>query len=137
MARSGKFSIILSWYNSIGGIETWNFTAQKSYGYDINNVVNAKRDVFNDWDNDFSNGIIENDTLSIDANQKLIVRSQNLTLQQIEAIATIKLSPQVYDADQQLGVLIDRSSFAYRTDNDKRHSIEFFITYPNLIIPTA
>lgn len=137
MARSGKFSILLSWYNSIGGIETWNFTAQKSYGYEINNVVTTKRDFFNDWDNDFSNGIIESDTLSIEANQKLIVRSQDLTLQQVEAIATIKLSPQVYDIDKKLGVLIDRSSFSYRKDNDKRHSIEFFITYPSLIIPTV
>ena len=137
MARSGKYSILLSWFNSLGGIETWNFTAQKSYGYDINSVVTAQRDILNNWDNDFINGIVETDTLNIEANQKLIVRSQNLTLQQIEAIATIKLSPQVFDADQRAGVLIDRTSFAYRTENDKRYSIEFFITYPNLIIPTA
>lgn len=137
MARNGKYSIVLNWYSPIGGLETFNFTAQKSYGYDINNVQTAQRDVFNNWDTDFIDGFIEYDTINIEANQRIIVRSQNLTQQQIDAIATIKLSPRIIDADNEVGVLIDRSSFVYRTDNDKRYSIQFFITYPNLIIPTV
>jgi len=136
MARSGKYSINLSWYNLLGGIELFSFVAQKSYGYTIGKVTKAKRDVFNDWDNDFLDAEVEIDVLDIPANETIIVRSQDLTEQQITAIAQIKVSPVVNDVDQGLQVSIDRKSFNYRTDGDKRHEISFILTYPDLIIPT-
>lgn len=136
MARDGKFSINLSWYNLLGGIELFNFTARKSYGFNIGNVVTSKRDVFNDWDNDFTSAQTETDTIDIQANETIIVRSQNLTEQQINAISQIKISPSVKDEDQNLTVVINRNSFTYRTDHDKRFEIEFILTYPSLIIPT-
>lgn len=134
MARDGKYSINLSWFNTLGGIELFNFAARKSYGYNIGSVVTSKRDVFNDWSTDFSG--TETDTIDIQANETIIVRSTNLTEQQINAIAQIKISPIVRDEDQNVTVTIDRTSFQYRTDHDKRHEIEFRLTYPSLIIPT-
>tara|TARA_R110000796_G_scaffold126289_4_gene241028 strand:- start:3711 stop:4118 length:408 start_codon:yes stop_codon:yes gene_type:complete len=134
MARDGKYSINLSWYNTLGGIELFNFVARKSYGYKIGKATTAQRDVFNDWSNDFSG--TETDTIDIQANETITVRSQNLTEQQINAIAQIKISPKVTDEDQNKTVTINRNSFTYRTDHDKRFEIEFILTYPNIIIPT-
>ena len=134
MARDGKYSINLSWYNTLGGIELFNFVARKSYGYSIGKVVTSQRDVFNDWSNNFSG--TETDTIDIQANNTVVVRSQNLTEQQLNAIAQIKISPKVTDEDQGVTVSINRSSFTYRTDHDKRFEIEFILTYPSLIIPT-
>ena len=134
MARDGKYSINLSWYNTLGGIELFNFVARKSYGYSIGKVVTSQRDVFNNWSNDFSG--TETDTIDIQANNTVVVRSQNLTEQQLNAIAQIKISPKVTDEDQGVTVSINRSSFTYRTDHDKRFEIEFILTYPSLIIPT-
>jgi hypothetical protein len=134
MARDGKYSINLSWYNTLGGIELFNFTARKSYGYNIGEVQTAERDVFNDWSNDFTG--TETDVINVQANKTVIVRSQNLTEQQINAIAQIKISPKVVDEDTSTTVRIDRTSFQYRTDHDKRFEIEFRLTYPNLVINT-
>lgn len=136
MARDGKFSIFLSWYNLLGGVERFNFVARKSYGFKIGKVVSSKRDVFSDWDNDFANASIETDVIDIQANETIIVRSQNLTAQQVTAIAQIKLSPNVKDETRLINVTINRGSFTFRTDHEKRHEFEFEITYPFLIIPT-
>lgn len=136
MARDGKYSIILEWYNTLGGIETFNFTARKSYGYRIGKTQTSERDVFNDWDNDFASATIETDTLSIDASERVTVRSQNLTEQQINAIAQIRISPRVTDLTNNVSVQVDRKSLDYRTDHEKRHLIEFVIVYPKLIIPS-
>ena len=136
MARSGRYNILLAWYDSLGGIDTQSFTAYKSYGYDISNVQNSKRDIFNDWDSDFITGIGDSDTINIEANERIIIRSQDISLDRIDGLAQIKLSPAVFDGGQNIKVNIDRSSFVYRKDDDKRHSIQFFITYPDLIIPT-
>lgn len=136
MAREGKFTILLSWFNTLGGLEFFNFVARKSYGFRIGKPVISKRDVFNDWDNDFASASTETDLISLDANETIIVRSSNLTAQQITAIAQIKISPSIKDENQNLNVEIDRRSFTFRTDGDKRHEIEFRLTYPSIIIPT-
>jgi len=137
MARSGKFAIHLNWLNTLGGWEHWNFTAFKTFGDDISNVETIKRDIFQNWDTDFIAGLTESEHISLDANETIIVRSQDLTLQQINAIKNIKKSIKVNDETDTANivtVLVDKSSFQYRTDNDKRHTIEFKITYPGQII---
>ena len=137
MARSGKFSVVLNWLNSLGGFEHWNFTAFKTFGFDIGNTETIRRDIFQNWDTDFIAGETESEHISIEANDIIIVRSQDLTVQQINAIARIKFSIKVNDETDLASivtVLVDKASFQYRTDADKRHTIEFKITYPGEII---
>ena len=127
MARSGKYSIDLNWLNTLGGVEHWNFTAQKTYGYNISDVVTMERDIFQNWDTDFIAGEKQSEHLSLKANESNIVRSQALTLQQVKAIAKIKYSIRVNDEtdiNNIVTVLVDKQSFTYRTDNDKQY---FFI----------
>lgn len=134
MARSGKYSIVLQWLDTLGGWEHWNFTAWKTHGWDIANVKTIKRDIFQDWDTDFIEGLTESEHISLESNENITVRSQDLTLQQINAIARIKLSIKVNDETSITNivtVIVDKNSFKYRTDNDKRHSIEFNIRYPS------
>lgn len=133
MARSGKFSIWLNWINTLGGWEHWNFTAWKTYGFDITEVRTIERDIFQDWDADFIAGETESEHISIKSREAITVRSQDLTLQQINAIARIKYSIKVNDESDTnsiVTVLVDKGSFQYRTDADKRHTIEFIIRYP-------
>lgn len=135
MARNGKFSIVLNWLNTLGGVEHWNFTAQKTFGFDISNVQTMERDIFADWDTDFIAGEVESEHLSLQANEVKRVRSQDLTLQQVNAIARIKISLAVNDEtdiDNIVRVLVDKSSFSYRTENDKLNFIEFDIRYPKV-----
>ena len=136
MARSGRYSIMISWYNTLGGLEVFNFQAFKSYGWDIGKTEKSKRDTFASWESNFTNADQEIDILKIDARESIIVRSQNLTQQQIDAISQIRISPRVKDEDRDLVVDIDRRSFSYRKDHDKRHEISFTIRYPDQIINT-
>jgi len=137
MARSGKYSIVLQWLNTLGGWEHWNFTAWKTHGYDIGNVNTIKRDIFENWDTDFIAGGTEQEHISLEASEAITVRSQDLTLQQINAIARIKFSIKVNDETDISNittVLVDKGSIQYRTDADKRHTIQFNIRYPSIQI---
>jgi len=135
MARNGKYSIVLLWYNNLGGVEYFNFTAQKSYGNNIGGVQISERDVFEGWDNTFT-GNLDHDLLDIEAYREVTVRTQRLTEQQANAIGQIKLSPQVIDKETGLQVRINRSSWNFWTDNDKRSELSFTIRYPKILVPT-
>ena len=87
MARLGKYFIQLRWLNSLGGWESWNFQAFKTHGYNISNVQTIERDVFEGWDTDFINGDTQGEHLSVKVEESIIVRSQDLTEDQINAIA--------------------------------------------------
>lgn len=133
MARTGRFSIVLNWLNTLGGWEHWNFTAFKTFGFDISEVRTIERDIFQNWDVDFIAGQTESEHISLKSREAISVRSQDLTLQQINAIARIKYSIKVNDETDTTNivtVLVDKGSFQYRTDADKRHTIEFIIRYP-------
>lgn len=133
MARTGRFSIVLNWLNTLGGWEHWNFTAFKTFGFDISEVRTIERDIFQNWDVDFIVGQTESEHISLKSREAISVRSQDLTLQQINAIARIKYSIKVNDETDTTNivtVLVDKGSFQYRTDADKRHTIEFIIRYP-------
>lgn len=131
MPTSQTYQLRLSWFNSVGGWEYWNFLAKKTHGYNVGKVNTIKKDVFETWDTTFIAGLTESANISIDASKQVIVRSQLLTVQQIEAIARIKISLRVRDVSQDVTVLIDSASFEYRTDGEKLHQIEFVINYPN------
>tara|TARA_R110000765_G_scaffold391669_1_gene484642 strand:- start:11 stop:430 length:420 start_codon:yes stop_codon:yes gene_type:complete len=134
-----RYNIDLQWLNTLGGWEHWSFTSQKSYGFDIGKTETIQRDIFQNWDTDFIAGLTESEHISIKANKTITVRSQDLTIQQIEAIARIKFSIKVNDETDLANlvtVLVDKGSISYRTDNDKRHSIEFGIVYPSEVIQT-
>jgi len=134
MARSGKFSIVLAWINTLGGWEFWNFTAEKTHGEDVSNVQEIQRDIFNDWDNEFITGSTERDVLSLDAAEALVVRSQHLTEQQIDSIKNIRRSIKVIDFVDDFTVIVNKGSFQFKTDGEKLYSLEFTITYPSKII---
>lgn len=127
----------LTWLNSFGGWEHWTFVARKTYSYNMGNVQTIKRDILEDWDTEFIDGQTESEHISLEANQSLIVRSQNLTRQQAEAIARIKFSIKVQDMTDEINpvtVIVDKGSIAYTTDQAKTNFIEFRISYPSIII---
>ena len=132
--RTGDYNLILQWYNTLGGIETFNFTAFKSHGYNISNVQIAERDTFSDWENNFTDAQYDHDLLSIAAAETIVVRSQDLTEQQINAIAQIRISPRIFDVSRGVNVRVNRNSFTYRKDHNKRNEISFQITYPDLVV---
>lgn len=127
----------LTWLNTIGGWEHWTFTARKTYSYNTSNVQTIQRDILEDWDTEFTTGQTESEHISLEANESTVVRSQNLTLQQVTAIAKIKYSIKVQDMTDEINpltIIVDKGSIAYTTDQAKTNFIEFIITYPAIQI---
>ena len=132
------YNIDIQWLNTLGGWEHWRFTAFKTYGYAITNSETVQRDINQNWDTDFISGTTETENISINANETIAVRSQDLTLQQINAISKIKFSIKVNDETGDLvTIVVDKANIQYRTDNDKRFTISFDIAYPGIIIQTG
>lgn len=131
MGNSQQFQIQLAWLNSTGGWEFWNFLARKTHGFNIGRVETVETDIFQNFDTDFIAGQTEQEVLQVKANERIVVRSQILTTQQINAIARIRLSIRVRDVVLDRTVIVDQSSFDYRTDSQKVPFIEFAISYPS------
>jgi len=126
-------SIYLAWRNYRGGMDQWLFTAQKDYGIDIESV---KASEISEYIGTTGNDRIRFDTERM-ASETIVVRSQNVTLQEIQALKYIKTSPLVQEVvtpeSVYRTVLIDADSFAIYSDGDKLYSIEFTLTYTDRI----
>lgn len=136
MPTSKTYQKRLAWLNSTGGWEYWNFLARKTYGYEMGRGASLTRDVFQDWDSDFISGNFQKQPIYQEANRKETVRSQFLDEGQSEAIARIRLSIRVIDLSTGMQVIINPSSFEYRTDNEKLIEFSFNISYPQEQIQT-
>lgn len=127
----------ITWLNNLGGYEYWNFIGRKTYGRDIVKVTTQDTNLFTNWPNSYGE-FAQTQTMEVKrlSKKKELVRSQNLTADLVDAIATIKSSPVVQILDSQYSqrtVLVDTSSFDIRKDGDKTFSIEFTITYTDEI----
>jgi hypothetical protein len=124
-------NINLTWLNKLGSWEVFNFTARKTYGQNNQSVSNRNIDVFDNWDTDYISGGGDSEDLEIESRNTIVVRSQALTLQQLEAIKEIRSAISVYDCtNNRIKVMVDKGSFTWFTDKQKRKTIEFTITYP-------
>jgi hypothetical protein len=128
--------IYLSWLNNLGGFDYWYF---KAYADDVLEVVEAEESEVNTFP-EYPNSVGEfADTIRYETSRKSriqkVVRSQNLTLAQLQAIKNIKSSilvqivNSIYDRRT---VLVDRNSFKVYTEGQQTttpYTIEFTITY--------
>lgn len=123
-------SIYLRWRNYLGGMDHWLFTAEKDYTIEIESVKQSEDDVFIGWDASYEGSRIKYDTQRI-ARESILVRSQNLTLDQLNAIKYIKTSPLVLWNGK--NVLVDSASFLVYSESDKLYSISFNIQMTDTI----
>lgn len=131
-------NIYLTWKNYLGGMDYWLFTAIKDYGIDIEGNTTAEKNIFVDWPTSYNDQSIRYET-SRSASETLVVRSQNLTLAEINGLKYIKTSPMVQivtgteNSPVFRTVLVDNKSFKVYSDQDKLYYMEFTITYTNQI----
>lgn len=121
-------SIYLTWLNYLGGMDSWVFTAQKDYGVDIEDVQETENNIFINWPNSYSDSAIKYQ-IKRQSRETILVRSQNLTLDQVNGLKYIKTSPLVQTYDNLYkNVLVDNSSFTVYSESDKLYSISFTIS---------
>lgn len=125
-------SIYLTWLNYLGGMDYWLFTAQKEYGVDIEDLQQTEVNLFINWPDSYDGNRIKYDTKRT-SRENILVRSQNLTLEQVQGLKYIKTSPlvQIHYNDNNnttKNVLVDNSSFTVYSESDKLYTISFTIS---------
>ena len=123
--------LYLTWKNYLGGMDYWLFTAEKDYFIDIEGTKTAERNIFLNWPDSWNADRIKYE-IQRNSRNAILVRSQNLTLEQLNGIKYIRTSPlvQIYN---DRNVLVDGSSFTVYNETDKLYSISFRITYTDQI----
>ncbi len=127
--------IYLTWLNHLGGFEYFLFTGQKEYQVDILSSGQVRQNIFPDWGNSYGQfaDTIDKQTFRT-GKESTIVRSQHLTLNQVEALKAIRTSPLVQivtSRRDRLTVLVDTDSFKKYSEDEDLFSMQFRITMTN------
>ena len=120
--------IHLTWLNSLGCWEYWNFQGENTIGIDITESVSAVKNSFEDWDVDFRTLETEEFYHTVKAYNTKIVRSQLMNAATAQAVAPIRYSIQaqeINDDQTKLTVLIDKGSFEIYKQGDKQIEMNF------------
>jgi hypothetical protein len=128
--QCSRFGIYLTWLNSLGLWEYWNFTGSTDTGFEINDSQTAIKNTFEDWDNNFVNQETQEFYRYIEAYEARLVRSQKLTRAQALAISKIKYAIQVQEIrtdNSKITVLVDKAGGFFKKESQKGTEIDFTI----------
>ena len=123
--------IYLEWKNIRGGFDKWLFTGFKDHNVNIIQSQEKSKNIYVNWDesyNEFADSITQETSRT--SRKEMVVRSQNMTEDQINYVSGIKTSSQVYQVTSKYdrrAVRVDKSAFTIKKDSDKTYSISFTI----------
>lgn len=126
--------INLTWLNNLGGFDYWTFSAKKDYLTDITETGETSVNIFPEYPEsygEFADTDRRKQTYR-ESRKQIVVRSQFVTLEQLQAISYLKSSVLVQIIESQYDrrtVLVDSDSFTVYKEDDKLYSISFTITY--------
>lgn len=127
----------LTWINPLGGFDYWPFISQQDYNVEIEDSGTTNKNIFPNWPKSYSS---EADTIKKQtfrrSRESVLVRSQNLTKDQVRQLKYIKTSPLVQiltDQKSRITVIPDTASFVLYKDADKMHTISFTIQFTNTV----
>jgi len=125
--------LYLTWLNYLGGFDYFLFNGFKDFNLDINQSGQVRDNIFPQWPKSYGSfaDTIDKQTYRI-GKKSIVVRSQNLSANQRDALVVIKTSPLVQimnSRNDRRTVLVDTDSFKIYTESDKIYTISFKITY--------
>src|SRR5690349_18511919 len=123
----------MTFLNYLGGFEYFFFTARKEYQVSIDDAGETQENLLPNWPKSYSYNAdtIRKQTFRKSSNY-VIVRSQFLSLSQLEALKHIKTSPLVqiiYSRLNRRTVIVDTDNFKVYDEKDKTFTIEFRIRF--------
>lgn len=130
-------SFYLTWLNYLGGFDYWNFKAKKTYSVNVEQSQTQEKNVYTGWPKTSGEfATTRRQQTARGSRDSIIVESQHLTLQQLEAVKWIISSPlvqivtSVYDRRT---VIVDSKSLQTRKDGDAedQYTVSFSISYTN------
>jgi hypothetical protein len=126
----------LTFLNHLGGFEYFFFTAKKEYGVDVEETGETTENILPNWPNSWG---LNADTIDKQTFRKsrdyVIVRSQYLSLNQLQALKQIRTSPLVQIMTTRLDrrtIIVDTDSFKVYDEADKVFSVQFKVRFTNL-----
>lgn len=129
--------IYLTWLNYLGGFEYFLFTAKKDYNVSIENSGELTKNIMPSYPSSYGEraDTIKKQTFRNSRNS-IVVRSQHMSLDQLNSVMHIKTSPLVqiiYSRTDRRTVLVDTDSFMKYTENENLFSISFTIFFTDEI----
>lgn len=129
--------IYLTWLNAKGGFEYFYFNSKNAYNVEIGDSGTQVKNILPEWPNSYSPyaDTIERQTF-VKSRNSIILRSQHLSLNQLEALAYIKSSilvQIVYSRNDKRTVLVDRNSFKKYDETEKLFTLQFTLNYTDEI----
>lgn len=129
--------IYLTWLNSKGGFDYFLFYAYHAHQIDVENVGSSIKNILPNWPNSYDNtaDTIDRNTFR-DTRKSLILRSQNLSLNQLNALGYIKSSVLVqimYSRNDRRTVIVDNASLALYDEKQKTFEITFTLSFTDKI----
>jgi hypothetical protein len=129
--------IYITFLNYLGGFEYFLFKAEKEFQVEVEEVGQARQNIFPQWPKSWGEtaDTIDRSTYRRTRN-KVIVRSQHLTVNQRDVLKLIKSSPVVqivYSRTNRRTVIVDSESFKVYDESDDLFSLQFTISYTDEI----
>lgn len=130
--------IYLTWLNAKGGFEYFFFTAKNAHQVDVIESGVSRNNILPNWQKSYGKtaDTITKNTFRRTQNS-IVLRSQHLNRNQLEALSYIKSSilvQIVYSRNDRRTVLVDTNSFVkYDEASDSLFALQFTITYTDEI----
>lgn len=125
--------IYLTWLNYLGGFEYFFFTREKEFQISIGDTGQTKNNTLPQWPNSYGkNADTINKQTFRQATKKVVVRSQHLTINQLEALTSIRTSPLVQIVESRVDrrtAIVDTDSFKQYDESERLYTLIFTITY--------
>ena len=127
----------IAWLNYLGGFEYYPVTARKQFDIDIGQTGQTRQNIFPGWPNSYGKNAdtIDKQTFRTSKNA-VIIRTQHLSLNQLEALSGIKTSPVVQLVVSRIDrrtLIIASDSFKKYDEGDKLFTIQFRATFTDEI----
>ena len=112
--------------DSLGGYEYWTFRTYGDRGIQFTESKQIKRNIFANWDTDWINAIAQNDYTSVNSQDTLTLRAENLSEIQVQELFELFGSVRAYDInkDKPRVLLIDKQSVSV-TQGEKLYNLTF------------
>lgn len=123
----------ITWLNYLGGFEYFPFLAFKEFQVDIMETGQTRKNIFPQWPQSYGRNAdtIDKQTFRNSKNG-VIVRSQHLSLNQLEALSYIRTTPLVQLMTTRIDrrtLIVDSDSFKKYDEADKLFTIQFRVLF--------
>ena len=131
-----RYNTPLRWKNGLGGWEQWNFNRYRTFNETVSNRNEIRRDVTEDWDNDFINGDTEYDTINLNVRKSLTLRSGLLTENEQIILNQIRRSIKIQIQLDGVWTTVTTkpSTFLLTDESEYMREVSFEVFLPNTLV---